>query len=137
MGRVTKIQAEKNRKPETNPIWRGIGCILMFILPVASFFVSLITTPMVAATGLIPLELLGQAQFPAWFMRVPFLAALSTYLSSIPNLWLGVILFFIAMLVFTGIASLVYVSVLQTIGPPRYTELDAPPSTYKAKKYTR
>lgn len=137
MGRYNKFQNRTRQKPQANPLWRGYGCILMVALPLVTFGLTVTLTSPLVATGLVPLELLGYVNFPAWVFRVPFLAGGAIFLRGIDNLWLGVIVFFVIMLLLTAIGSLVYVAVLQVVGPPRYSELDAPPTGYKPKKYTR
>jgi hypothetical protein len=69
--------------------------------------------------------------------RAPVLGQISGFIASINNLWLGVVLFIVILLLLTGIFSLGYVTVLQFLGPPRYSEMDAPPSRHKAKAYKR
>jgi hypothetical protein len=80
---------------------------------------------------------LGHVNFNDWVFKVPGLSEAASFLRGIDNLWLGVMVYFIILILITGIASLIYVSVLQVIGPPRYSEKDAPPSKYKAKPYKR
>jgi len=86
---------------------------------------------------LVPFQLLEQVNFPAWVFRIPSLSDVAIFIRGLNDLWLGVIVFFIILLLLTGISSLIYVSVLQVIGPPRYSEKDAPPTGYKAKTYKR
>jgi len=137
MGRNNKFQNEGKGKPEANPLWRGVGCISMVVLPLITFELTLLSIPPLVVTGLVPFQLLGQVNFPAWVFRTPGLSDVAIFIRGINNLWLGVILFFIILLLLTGISSLIYVSVLQVIGPPRYSEIDAPPTAYKAKVYKR
>jgi hypothetical protein len=137
MGRYNKFQSRRKERPEVNPLWRGVGCILMVALPLITFGLTVIFTPPIAATGLVPLQLLGQVNFPAWVFRTPVLGDIAIFIRGINNLGLDVMVFLIFLLLLTGISSLIYVSVLQVIGPPRYTEIDAPPSRYKAKPYKR
>jgi len=137
MGRNNKFQYEGKGKPEANPLWRGVGCISMVALPLITFELTLLSIPPLVVTGLVPFQLLRQVNFPAWVFRTPGLSDVAIFIRGINNLWLGVILFFIILLLLTGISSLIYVSVLQVIGPPRYSEIDAPPTSYKAKVYKR
>ncbi len=125
------------KKREPNPLWRGIGCILMFLLPVATFGLTFVFTPIVAATGLIPWQLLGYIKFPDWSLRAPVLGSITGFIGGINNLWLSILLFIAILVLLLGIFSLLYTVVMQVIGPPRYTDVDARPTKYKAKKYTR
>jgi hypothetical protein len=132
-----KFKYERKDRPQANPIWRGIGCILMVALPLVTFGLTALATPPIAATNMVPISLLGHINFSAWVFRTPGLSEVASFLRGIDNLWLDVMVFFIILILLMGIASLVYVSVLQVIGPPRYSEKDAPPSKYKAKPYKR
>jgi hypothetical protein len=120
-----------------NPLWRGIGCILIVLVPLITLGLTAIVTPVLSATGYVPHELMGHVIFPDWVFKVPILNAITAFIASINNLWLDLIIFIVILVILTGISSLIYVSVLQVIGPPRYGEKDAPPSKYKAKEYKR
>jgi hypothetical protein len=137
MGKYSKTQYERKEKPAANPLWRGVGCIIMIALPLITFGLTQLSMPPLIATGLVPLQLEGFVNFPAWVFNVNGLSDVAVFIRSIDNLWLGLIVFFIILLLLSGISSLIYVSVLQVIGPPRYSEKDAPPSTHKAKPYKR
>ena len=134
---VNIYQRKPAQKAQINPIWRGIGCILMVLLPLVTCGLTVLFTPMLAATNLAPLELMGYIRFPEWAYRWPITADIANFIGSINNLGLDLVVFVAILVLIIGIASLIYVAVLQFIGPPRYTELDAPPSGYKPKKYTR
>jgi hypothetical protein len=137
MGRYSKTQYERKEKPQGNPLWRGVGCILMVALPLITFGLTVLSLPQLVATGLIPIQLEGFVNFPDWVFKVRGLSDIAIFIRGIDNLWLGIIVFFIILILLTGIASLIYVSVLQVIGPPRYSEKDAPPPKYNAKPYKR
>ena len=109
----------------------------MVALPLITYGLTVLSIPPLVATGVVPIQLLEQINFPAWVFRTPGLSDGAFFIRGVSNLWLGVILFFFILLLLTGISSLIYVSVLQVIGPPRYSEKDAPPTSYKAKVYKR
>ena len=138
MGKYNKYQYQGKGKAQANPLWRGFGCIIMVVLPLITFGLTVMSIPPLVATGLVPFQLLEQVNFPAWVFRIPGLSDVAIFIRGLNDLWLGVIVFFIILLLLTGISSLIYVSVLQVIGPPRYSEKDAPPPKgYKAKPYRR
>ena len=62
---------------------------------------------------------------------------MATFIGSIHNLWMKMLTWFVILLLLTAVASLLYSMIYSLVGPARYTELDALPSKYKAKKYTR
>jgi hypothetical protein len=137
MGRYNKFKYERKEKPETNPLLRGVGCIIMVVLPLITFALTVFFILPVAATGLVPWQLLGHVNFPAWVFHTPVLRDIAIFLRGIDNLWLGVTFFIIILILLSGISSLIYVAVLQIIGPPRYSEKDAAPTGYKPKVYKR
>jgi len=137
MGKYAKYQRKSEKKPGMNPIWRGIGCILIVIVPVISYAMMVIFSPVIIATNLVPSELLGHVKFPAWVLKSPILSDVTFFIGGINDLWFKLIAFFVILLLLTAIFSLLYTMVFQLIGPPRYTDKDAPPSKYKAKVYRR
>jgi hypothetical protein len=137
MTAFNKFQPGVSKKKGMNPIWRGIGCILIVVVPLITFGLTLIVAPLVATTGYVPNEIMGHVTFPDWVSKAPVLNGIAAYIGSINNFWLGVIVFIVILLLLTGISSLIYVTVLQFMGPPRYSERDAPPSKYKARAYKR
>ena len=137
MGKYSKYQRKSEKKPEANPIWRGIGCILIVVVPVISYALTAILTPLIVATDLVPLELLGHVKFPEWAVKTPILSDIALFIGGINDLGLKLIAFFVILLLVAAIFSLLYSLVSQVIGPPRYSDKDAPPSKYKAKEYKR
>jgi len=137
MGRYSKIPVVRKEKPAPNPLWRGFGCIIMVALPLVTFGLTLLAMPLLIATGDVPYQLLGYINFSAWVFKVPGLSDVAIFLRGIDNLWLGLSVFFVILILLTGAFSFIYVAVMQFIGPPRYSEKDAPPPKYKAKPYKR
>jgi hypothetical protein len=137
MAKYAKYQRKSKRKTGTNPVWRGIGCNLIVVVPLMAYALMAILTPSVIASGLVPNELRGHVQFPDWVLHTPTLGSIAGYISGINNLWLKVIEFFVILALLAGIFSLAYTAVFQIVGPPRYTALDAPPPKHKPKAYKR
>jgi hypothetical protein len=137
MAKYAKYQRKSEKKSGMNPLWRGIGCILIVVVPVISYALMVILTPMIKATGLVPYELLGQVKFPEWVFKMPILSDFAFFIGGINDLGLKLIAFFVILLLLTAIFSLLYTMLSQLVGPPRYSDKDAPPSTHKAKVYKR
>jgi len=137
MGKYSKYQSKAPEKKGMHPIWRGIGFISMIILPLLAFWLMLLSVPLIIATGKIPYQLLGPAHFPEWAFRYRILAGITHFISSIDNLWINTITFFVIVLILTAIASLLYSMIYPLVGPARYSEMDAPPSKHKGKVYKR
>ena len=137
MSKYMKYQHASPRKKEMHPIWRGIGCILIVIIPLMAFGLMLVIAPAIIKTGLVPYQLLGYVHFPVWAFRFHITSVIAIFIGSLNNLWFNIIVFFVMLLILAGITSLLYSALYQVVGPARYTPLDAPPSKFKSKKYTR
>jgi hypothetical protein len=137
MGKYTRYQLKSPVKKVMHPIWRGIGCILIIVIPLMAYGLMLITAPAIIKTGLVPYQLLGYLHFPVWVFRFHITSAIAVFIGSLKNLWFNIIVFFVMLLILAGITSSLYSALYQLVGPARYTSLDAPPSKHKAKRYTR
>jgi len=137
MAKYQKFQRSTPKKQGLHPIWRGIGCILLVIVPLLSYWLTTIFKPMILATGKVPYQLLGHVVLPDWAYKYRILYGISVYISSINDLGLNVIMFLVIALILTTISSLLYAAMYSVVGPTRYTELDAPPANYKPKVYKR
>lgn len=119
-------------------IWRGIGCVMMIIIPAIS-----IATGMMAVTyGIanrwpIPYQLLGTPRFPDIFYKSNGLMIILSPIISIQNFYAIAVASIIIMIFLGGIISLVYGIIYRVTGPSRYGPTDAPPPNIKTKKYTR
>lgn len=128
--------SERTKLP--HPIWRGIGCFAILIIPVISYGLAILLVGYALERGIsIPVELLGYPVMPDWLFGVPGLVGALSWIQSQPNLYAYLIATFFMMLVVSGTFSFIYAIMYRFIGPPRYTRLDAPPSNIKVKKYKR
>jgi hypothetical protein len=137
MAKYQKYQRKSPARKGLHPIWRGIGCILIIVVPLLAYGLMLVFVPPIIASGKVPYQLLGYIQFPAWAYRYRMLSGIATFISSINNLGLNIITFIVMLIILTAVASLLYSMIYSIIGPTRYSQVDAPPSKYKPKKYTR
>jgi hypothetical protein len=137
MEKYAKYHRKARVKRELNPVWRGIGCILIIVVPLLTFGMMLISVPSVLATGKIPYQLLGRVHFPDWVFKLRITATIASFINSFDNLWVYIITFFVILLILTSVASLLYSLIYKLVGPARYTEMDAPPAKYKPKVYKR
>jgi hypothetical protein len=137
MAKYAKYQRKSPAKHGMNPVWRGIGCVLIVLMPLLAFGLMMVSTPGIIATGLVPYQLLGYVHFPAWAFRVQITSDIALFIGSINNIGVNIVVFIVILLILAGITSLLYTALYQVVGPARYSSLDAPPSKYKGKKYTR
>jgi len=124
-GTSTEIQMEKNR---IHPIWRGIGCVMLVIIPLMSFAAAIMLIDANSERGWFnnprDLHRLPQpsgifASLPAWLIN-EFYAKLL------------VAIFF--SLVFFGIFVVFYSMVYRMGGGYRLSPVDAPPVKRKTKR---
>ena len=137
MGKYGRFEQKTAKKKVLNPIWRGIGCLLMVIVPAISYGLAIFLIPIVIASGYVPLELLGRVRFPEWVFKAPILYNLALYFGGINDLLAKLIGYFIILVVLAGIISLTYILIYQVVGPARYSKTDEPPSKHKPKVYKR
>lgn len=137
MSKYVKYRIRPTEKQGLNPIWRGIGCILIVVVPLLAFGLTVLIAPTLIATGKVPYQLVGYVHFPDWAYRVIIISSIAHFIGSFKNLWLNIITFFVIVLILTTVASLLYAWIYSLIGPARYTALDAPPSKHKGRAYKR
>lgn len=137
MSKYVKYRIKPKPKKEMNPIWRGIGCILIVVVPLMAFGLMLLVVPALIATGKVPYQLVGYVHFPLWAYRVMIIKNIAFFIGSFKDLWLNIIIFWIMVLILTTVASLLYAWVYTLVGPARYTALDAPPPKHRGKNYKR
>ena len=128
----------KPRGDGTHTIWRGIGCIMILVIPAISIAAGIITIDNGLKHGwAIPYQLLGYPTLPDWFYKSSGLITVFGPLTRINHLYAYTALSFFYMVAIGGIISVLYSFAYRFIGPSRYGPLDAPPPKVKTKKYTR
>lgn len=137
--KYTTVQKKEIVRPyKIHPVWRGIGFLMMVLVPVMSWAGAMLLVELGFKQGWAFMwELTGTVSLPDIFYLIPGIRNIASWISSIQNLR-AIMLFFLGlMLVFSGIMSLLYAMIYQIVGPPRYTPLDAPASKTRVKRYTR
>jgi hypothetical protein len=138
MGKYQRNVREKQTKKTLHPIWRGIGCLLIVIIPVLSYAIALLTLPLFYESGLVPNALRGTMQVPTWMWYSPIVAGFIQTVIGQPNLKALLVLAFVYILAMGGLMSVFYAIIYRRLGPSRYGPKDAPPiQVKKVKKYTR
>lgn len=119
------------------PIWRGIGCLLIVIVPIVAFAAAEVTMPFFLARGLVPSELLFTPKTPDWLLIMPVVAQAFHFLFGRYAILatLGLTLIYIIFL--AGVLSVLYAFMYRMAAPSRYGPMDSPPPKVKIKKYKR
>ncbi len=130
-------QARKPEKP--HPIWRGIGCLIIIIVPL----ISLAAAKVIIDYGLvqgwpIPYQLLGNPILPDSFYEIPLLILLLAPVTHWTNLYAYLSLSLLLIMIFGGILTFLYAFTYRFVGPPRWGPQDVPPPKgIKPKPYKR
>lgn len=118
MGKYDKFSSQSRmaKKPwDIHPIWRGIGCLMMLLIPIMSYAgaVLLVQANQEQRWFVMPRELMGKISLPV--------------IGPVEHLWANLLLTLALSLVGFALLTAVYALVFQLVGPDRYGPLDAPP----------
>jgi len=134
---VPRRQAPKRDQP--HPIWRGIGCLTMIIVPLISYAVAKISIDYGLEHGWpIPYQLLGSPRLPDLVYDVPVLFQIFGRLTSWTHMYAYLAATLLLTILLGGILSFGYAVVYAIIGPSRWGPLDIPPPKgIKSRAYKR
>lgn len=128
----------KERSNQPHYLWRGIGCMMMILIPVISIAAGYETITYALANGYrVPYQLLGTPHYPDLFYKSSGLMIILRPITAIRHFYAYAVasLFYITLL--GGLSSLGYAFIYRMVGPARYGPLDAPPANVKVKQYKR
>lgn len=125
------------RPYDVHPIWRGIGCFMMILIPLMAIVGAMVMIDEGTKAGWpIPQELLGYPHLPAMAYQLPVIDNIALAISSVNNLYGIIVISLVFMVLGFAIISTVYSIAFRVMGPPRYTPLDAP-EVPRGKRYKR
>ncbi|MCI0555842.1 MAG: hypothetical protein L0287_33275 [Anaerolineae bacterium] len=131
-------KAPPPRNGGVHPLMRGIGCIMMIIVPILAYGSAVLLVNYGASHGWpIPPNWLGTPTFHPLLWRLQGLATALAFLQTQTNLIANIVFAIAITVVIGGIMSMIYGYIYTLFGPPRYGPTDAPPERIKVKKYTR
>ena len=126
------------RLKEPHPVWRGIGCLTMIVVPAISLGIGAVLVEMAPALGIqFPAELLGPPMMPPFLFQVPGLRPLLYWIQGQNNLYAILVGAFVATVLLAGLMAFGYALIYRLVGPSRYSGYDAPPPNVKVRKYKR
>lgn len=129
---------QKQRPEGEHVIWRGIGCLMMIVIPAISIAAGVETIKYgLDHNWTIPYQLLGTPQLPEVFYKSSGLMTIFGPMIRTQNFYAYAAVSLSYMVVIGGVISVIYAAVYRMVGPARYGPLDAPPPKIKTKKYTR
>jgi hypothetical protein len=129
MSKYSKYQKIKEKRTAgLHPVWRGIGCLMVIILPTLAYFSSLALLKIGLEKGWpIPRSLLGFVEFPKWVWKYHVTTNLLSPIANYPNFYAILVFTLVILILLSGIFSLLYSIMYRLVGPPQYSEVDAPP----------
>ncbi len=131
-------KAMNDQTSQTHVIWRGIGCLLMLIIPVMAFVLASVTVSLALTSGWpLPYQLLGNPVMPAVLWNLHMLDPLLGFIQSQANLYAILAFTVLYIVIMSAVITLLYAIVYRIVGPSRYGPLDAPPATVKVRSYKR
>jgi drug/metabolite transporter (DMT)-like permease len=140
MGKYQSLARKKvvEKSREVHVAWRGIGCLMMLVIPVISIAAAVLTIDYgLEHNWTIPYQLLGFPRYPDWFYASNGLMTILSPITNTRHFYAYAIASIIYMILLGGIMSVVYAYIYRLIGPSRYSPLDVPPPNIKVKKYKR
>ena len=141
MGKYTthSRQAPKPPRNRVHPLMRGIGCIMMIVVPILSYGIALLLIDYGISHGWpIPPSWLQPITIHPLLFRLRGLAPVWNFLLVQDNLIAIVVFTITIMVVIGGLMSIIYGYIYSMFGPPQYGPQDAPPIRgVKVKRYKR
>ena len=131
------VRRQEPQSEGIHPIWRGIGCMMLVLIPVMSWAAAEVTLPFFRDQGLVPRELTAPLQTPDWLLISPVLTKIYHALLGRPGVLAVLALAIIYVLFIGGIMTVLYAFMYRMAAPSRYGPMDAPPPSIKVKKYKR
>jgi hypothetical protein len=116
---------------------RGIGCLLMVIVPVFSYAVGDYLAKQGFGRQILPSSWYVNMTFPPEMTRLSGLGVVAGWLAGIPNLPATLAIAVLITVVVGGILSIVYGYMYSVLSPSKYGPMDVPPPRVKTKKYKR
>ena len=140
MGKYTtyKKAPPKPRNLGVHPVMRGIGCIMMIVVPVLSYGIALLLLDYGLRQGWpLPPSWLGPLKIHPLLLSLRGLDPVWNFLLRQNNL-IAILVFTVAItFVIGGLMSVLYGYIYTLFGPPQYGPQDAPPIRAKVKRYKR
>jgi hypothetical protein len=121
-----------------HPIWNGIGCLMMLIVPVIALgFAAITMEAAITNRWPIPSQFLGYVTLPDMLYRSQILVPMLVAISKVQNLNGYVAFTAVYTIILAAILSFAYAFVYKFIGPPTYGPMDVPPPRASSKRYKR
>ena len=96
-------------KPPTPPVWRGIGCLLIIIVPVLAWILAYQAVEWaITSAWQLPYQLMGYAATPAILWKVPYLPVVLAFIERQPHLYMTLLVTFLFVVALSALLSAAY-----------------------------
>jgi hypothetical protein len=129
----------KTRVVTVHPVMRGIGCVMMVVVPILAYGAAVLLVNYGGTHGWpIPPNWFGPPAIHPLLWNLQGLTPILALIQAQNNLEANLIFAIALTIVIGGIMSLIYGYMYTLFGPPRYGPQDAPPIRgVKVKRYKR
>jgi hypothetical protein len=136
MSKYTKYQFPSDDEPvlDVHPVWRGIGCLLLVVLPILSYVLAMeaVRANMRYRWLPVPVEVSGFIDFSPVYYAIP---AVRPFLLALGRIYyLDLIMAFVFSIIAFGLVTIAYSAVYRLSGQQRYGPTDAPQIKKSPKK---
>ena len=126
---------EVTRSHEIHPIWRGIGCIILIVIPIMAYLAStLLVQQGIKDNWPMPADLMGHPQLPDWLYRFAVTRQFAQPIASVDNLYALIAGTVLLTILAFGVLAVIYGWSYRIVGPSRYSPLDAPEVDRQARR---
>jgi hypothetical protein len=142
MGKYTTYRKQPEKKvnrDEVHPVMRGIGCILLVLVPILAYGMAVYLVDYGVHKGWpYPAAWLGTISIPPLLRELGGLTIIWNFLQAQNNLIANLAFAVVITIVVFGILSIIYGLTYRLFGPPQYGPTDIPPIRgRKIKRYRR
>jgi hypothetical protein len=121
---------------EVHPVMRGIGCVMMVVVPILSYLAAMVIVP-IFPVPLLP-GMTRALDVPPWMYNFfSGLQPLFNYIETQPLFVSFLVFALVLSILLFSIMSIFYGFIYKAFGPSQYGPTDEPPIRKKVKKYTR
>ena len=129
---------EKPRNAGVHPVMRGIGCIMIVLVPILAYGSAVLLVNYGFSRGWpIPPDWYGPPTIHPLLLKLQGLTPIWNFLRLQNNLIANLIFAVVITIIIGGFMSIIYGYIYTLFGPPRYGPMDAPPMRIKVKRYKR
>jgi hypothetical protein len=140
MGKHQAFAEDKKEEQKVQPIWTGIGFLMIILVPVMAWSAAVVTLDYGLENGWpIPADLLGAPglNLSPTMRQIPVMVQINNFMLQQSNINAKILFAIVYLIFLSGIISTVYAFIYRAFGPARYSAIDAPPEPVRRKRRNR